>query len=339
MANTLKDVASAAKVSSATASLVLNGLAEGRVSEEVANRVIATAKNLNYRPNLVARSLRTQESKTIGLISDQIATTPFASQMLAGAQLLAAKEHWLLFVVNADGDKEVEASASRALIQHNVTGFIYASMYHREVEVPKVINNKNVVLLDCFDNSNQYHSIIPNEYGGARNAVAFLVKNGHTKIAHITDGENKFAAPLREKAYKEVLNENGIEFNKNYLLKTPSSNATEGYEATKKLLQLKVPPTAIFAYTDRMAMGAYAAIHEAGLKVGEDISVIGFDNQPDIASAMRPGLTTIQLPHFEMGEMATEILIKQLQNSESETPIRHLIDCPLVVRDSVGPAR
>ena len=339
MAHTLKNVAEAAGVSPATASIVLNGRAKGRVSEEVANRVIATAKELNYHPNLTARSLRTQESKTIGLISDQIATTPFASQMLAGAQMEAVKEHWLLFVVNADGDKDVEFSASRALIQNNVSGFIYASMYHREVEVPNVINSKNVVLLDCYDKTNRFHTVIPNEYGGARNAVQFLVKNGHKKIAHITDGKNTVAAPAREKAFRDVLRENKIEFVDEYLIKTPSSNAAEGYEATKQLLNLKNRPTSIFAYTDRMAMGAYAAAHEAGLEIGKDISIIGFDNQPDIANALRPGLTTIQLPHYEMGKVATHLLINELKNSESESAKEHQIDCPLVVRDSVGSAR
>lgn len=151
MAKTLKNVAEAAGVSAATASIVLNGRAEGRVSEEVANRVIATAKELNYRPNLTARSLRTQESKTIGLISDQIATTPFAGQMLAGAQDVAWRNGWLLLLINTEDDKNFEDTATKALIQRNVDGFIYASMYHREVSIPKSIAERQVVLLDCFE--------------------------------------------------------------------------------------------------------------------------------------------------------------------------------------------
>lgn len=339
MARTLKNVAEAAGVSPATASIVLNGRAKGRVSDEVASRVIETAKELNYRPNLTARSLRTQESKTIGLISDQIATTPFAGQMLAGAQDVAWRNGWLLLLVNTDEDKNFEDTATKALIQRNVDGFIYASMYHREVSIPKSISDQQVVLLDCFEKSKNHDSVVPNEYKGARAATELLVSKKHQKIAHITDSSNSFAAPIRIRAYEDVLKENGISINSDYVIKVKGSNTSEGYEAAKKLLALKDQPTAIFAYNDRMALGAYEAIQEEGLVVGKDISVIGFDNQPYLAEALRPGLTTVQLPHYAMGAWAAQRILDQLQNSESKVTMQHQIDCSLVIRDSVGPAR
>ena len=339
MAHTLKNVAEAAGVSPATASIVLNGRAEGRVSAAVADRVLATAKELNYRPNLTARSLRTQESKTIGLISDQIATTPFAGQMLAGAQDVAWRNGWLLLLVNTDDDKKFEDSATKALIQRNVDGFIYASMYHREVTIPKAISDQQVVLLDCFEKSGNHDSVIPAEYKGARAAIEYLVSQGHRKIAHITDGGNLYASPERMRAFKDVLTENKIEVKDEFVLKVKGSDTQEGYAACKQLLTLKSRPTAIFAYNDRMAFGAYEAIQEAGLIVGKDISVVGFDNQPHFADSLKPGLTTVQLPHYAMGAWAAQRLLDQLQNSESTTSIRHQIDCALVVRESVGPAR
>ena len=339
MAHTLKNVAEAAGVSPATASIVLNGRAEGRVSAAVADRVLATAKELNYRPNLTARSLRTQESKTIGLISDQIATTPFAGQMLAGAQDVAWRNGWLLLLVNTDDDKKFEDSATKALIQRNVDGFIYASMYHREVTIPKAISDQQVVLLDCFEKSGNHDSVIPAEYKGARAAIEYLVSQGHRKIAHITDGGNLYASPERLRAFKDVLTENKIEVKDEFVLKVKGSDTQEGYAACKQLLTLKSRPTAIFAYNDRMAFGAYEAIQEAGLIVGKDISVVGFDNQPHFADSLKPGLTTVQLPHYAMGAWAAQRLLDQLQNSESTTSIRHQIDCALVVRESVGPAR
>ena len=339
MAHTLKNVAEAAGVSPATASIVLNGRAEGRVSAAVADRVLATAKELNYRPNLTARSLRTQESKTIGLISDQIATTPFAGQMLAGAQDVAWRNGWLLLLVNTDDDKKFEDSATKALIQRNVDGFIYASMYHREVTIPKAISDQQVVLLDCFEKFGNHDSVIPAEYKGARAAIEYLVSQGHRKIAHITDGGNLYASPERMRAFKDVLTENKIEVKDEFVLKVKGSDTQEGYAACKQLLTLKTRPTAIFAYNDRMAFGAYEAIQEAGLIVGKDISVVGFDNQPHFADSLKPGLTTVQLPHYAMGAWAAQRLLDQLQNSESTTSIRHQIDCALVVRESVGPAR
>lgn len=338
MAKTLKNVAEAAGVSAATASIVLNGRAEGRVSEEVANRVFAKAKELNYRPNLTARSLRTQESKTIGLISDQIATTPFAGQMLAGAQDVAWRNGWLLLLINTEDDKNFEDAATKALIQRNVDGFIYASMYHREVSIPKSIADRQVVLLDCFDRAKAFDSVVPAEYKGSRVATEHLVANGHKKIAHITDSNNTVASPERLRGFKDVLTENKITINDSYILKMPGSNSREGYVMTQKLLALKERPTAIFAYNDRMALGAYEAIQEIGLEVGKDISVIGFDNQPYFADALRPGLTTVQLPHYEMGAWAAQHMLDQLKNSESNKPMQNQIDCALVVRNSVGPA-
>lgn len=341
MAKTLKDVAEAAGVSSATASLVLNGRADGRVSANLASRVKEAAADLNYRPNLVARSLRTQESKTIGIISNDVATTPFAGAMLSGAQEVAWRNGWLLLLVNTNGDATMEKAATRSLIQRNVDGLIYAAMFHQEIETPKFLENQQVVLLDCFDRDKKFDSVVPDEYQGATNAVEYLISQGHTKIAHVTTNEMTIASQGRMKAYKDVLSKAGIEFRDDYLVKGKGANAQDGYLTTKNLLALKDRPTAIFAYTDRMAMGAYEAINEAGLSIPGDISVIGYDNQPFLADALMPPLTTVQLPHFEMGAWAATRLLQAIdpENSEPLNQKGQVIACPLVVRDSVAPPR
>lgn len=341
MAKTLKDVAEAAGVSSATASLVLNGRADGRVSADLAERVEKAAEKLNYRPNLVARSLRTQESKTIGVISNDVATTPFAGAMLSGAQEVAWRNGWLLLLVNTNGDSEVERAATRSLIQRNVDGFIYAAMFHQEIQTPEYLEGQHVVLLDCFDSEKKFDSVVPDEYTGASDAVQYLVEQGHTKIAHISTTTTTIASRQRLQAYKDVLKKSKIEFRDDYVACHKSANAQDGYEATKKLLALKDRPTAIFAYTDRMAMGAYEAISEVGLSVPADISVIGYDNQPFLADALMPPLTTVQLPHFEMGAWAATRLLQAIdpENSETLEQRGQVIACPLVIRDSVAPPR
>jgi LacI family transcriptional regulator len=341
MAKTLKDVAEAAGVSSATASLVLNGRADGRVSADLAERVEKAAEKLNYRPNLVARSLRTQESKTIGIISNDVATTPFAGAMLSGAQEVAWRNGWLLLLVNTNGDEQMEKAATRSLIQRNVDGFIYAAMFHQEIDTPEYLNGQQVVLLDCFDSEKKFDSVVPDEFNGATSAIQYLVDQGHTKIAHISTNAKTIAARERFNAYKKVLKNNSIEFREDYVVRDESANAQDGYNATKKLLELRDRPTAIFAYTDRMAMGAYEAINEAGLSVPGDISVIGFDNQPFLADALMPPLTTVQLPHFEMGAWAATRLLKAIDPENSEPLVQkgQVIACPLVIRDSVAPPR
>jgi len=341
MNKTLKDVAEAAGVSSATVSLVLNGRALGRVSAELAVRVEEAATRLNYRPNLVARSLRTQESMTIGIISNDVATTPFAGAMLAGAQEVAWRNGWLLLLVNSNGDPEMEKSAVRSLIQRNVDGFIYAAWFHQEIQTPAYLNGKKIILLDCIDTSNKYESVVPNEYQGATDAVQYLVDQGHTRIAHISTTENTIASRERLKAFKDVMKSNGLDYNSEFIVKVKSPNASDGYIGAKKLLELVERPTAIFCYTDRLAMGAYEAIAETGLSIPKDISVVGFDNQVNVADALRPTLTTVQLPHFEMGAWAATRLLEAIdpENSEPLTQHGQVITCPLVIRDSVAPPK
>ena len=339
MATTLKDVAEAAGVSSATASLVLNGRADGRVSPELADQVQKAASRLNYRPNLVARSLRTQESKTIGIISNNVATTPFAGAMLAGAQEVAWRNGWLLLLVNSNGDAVMERAAARSLIQRNVDGFIYAAMFHQEIQTPDFLKGQKTILLDCVDSAKKYNSVVPDEYQGAFDAVQYLVNQGHTRIGHISTKENVIASHIRLKAFKDVLKANNLQFDGDHIAEGKTANSFDGYLQMKKLLEQKDTPTAVFCLTDRIAMGAYEAIAEAGLSVPRDISIIGFDNQLNIADALNPLLTTVQLPHFEMGARAATRLLEAIESENSEPQVAEemLVHCPLVVRDSVAP--
>ena len=342
MRKTLKDVAELAGVSSAAASLALNGHT-GRVSPDVVARVEKAAKSLNYQPNLVARSLRTQETKTIGLISDNVATTPFAGQMIAGAQEIAWRNNWLLLMIDTEKNSDLEAAAIKSLLHRNVDGFIYASMYHKVIKVPAQLESRPIVLLDCVESAKKpiYNSVVPNEYEGAITAVRYLIAQGHRHIGHLTTNEPAIAVSERLRAYKDALAEANIEFNPKYLAQEGDSNASEGYEGAKKLLSGKSKITAIFCYTDRMAMGLYEYAQQQGLSIPKDLSVIGFDNQLYLASALRPGLTTVQLPYYAMGAWATQRMIEMLTNEDSESlqPMRELTDCPLVIRESVAPPR
>jgi LacI family transcriptional regulator len=191
------------------------------------------------------------------------------------------------------------------------------------------------------DSAKKFDSVVPNEYQGATDAVQYLVDQGHKRIAHISTSENVIASRKRLKAFKDVLKANNLDFNPDYVVKVADSNSIDGYAGTQKLLALKELPTAIFCYTDRIAMGAYEAITEAGLSVPKDISVVGFDNQLNIADALRPPLTTVQLPHFEMGAWAVTRLLEAIdpENSEPLKQMGQVIACPLVVRDSVAPPK
>ena len=336
----LSDVAAAAGVSSATVSLVLSENADGRVSEGVEKRVLAAAKKLRYSPNLVARSLRTQKSKTIGLISDTVATTNFAGQMLAGAEEMAWKRGWLLIFVDTSADSQNEERAIKALLQRNVEGFIYASMFHRKLDYPLQLKNQPTIFLHCSLNSPDTHSsVVPDEYASASLAMDFLIKNGHREIGWIGITNPTVGGRERSRAYIDAMKKLKVKDYKSLMFNTFESYANDGYVGAMKLLQGLRRPTALFCFSDRMAMGAYRAANEIGLRIPQDVSIMGFDNQPHIAEALWPPLSTMQLPHYEMGTWAAQRLIDVLENQDSESVLceQKVITCKLIERDSVAP--
>jgi LacI family transcriptional regulator len=329
----IADVAEAAGVSTATVSLVLNGRSV-RVSDETRERVHQAAAHLGYTPNTVARGLRTQLTRTIGLISDEIATTPFAGRMFAGAQDAARENSHLLIMVNTDNDPAVEADAIAALSAQQVDAVIYAAMWHRVVEVPAGLP-ANSVLLDCRSESGSHPSIVPDEYAGAVLAVQALVDAGHQRIAYVdAAGDDLPAAWLRREAWRDVLLSSGLRIDETLHIADEISSAG-GRRATATLLALEPQrrPTAVFCFNDRMALGAYIAARHAGLSIPRDLSVVGFDDQPFVAAELDPPLTTVALPHYEMGRWSVEVALG-LRTPESDV---HLMACRLVTRDSVAP--
>lgn len=335
---TLRDVADRAKVSVSTVSLVLNGRDGGRVKPAVSKRVRKSAQELGYSPNLLARGLRTSQTQTIGLISDRVASTPFAGRMLAGAQNAAWDAGRLLLLVDTGGDAEMEQEAVRALAQRNVDALIYASMYHRVVELPTVPAELPLVVLDArpADNRPDLAWVVPDEAGGARAAVTALLDAGHTRIGYCSDAVDVPAVHERLRSFHDTLAERGITAAPELVVQVDGSNAADGREAASRLLSLPEPPTALFCYNDRMAMGAYRAAREFGLRIPEDVSIVGFDDQEHVADGLAPGLTTVALPHYEMGVWAAEQVLATLTGGEQGEPNQRRMPCPLVSRESVA---
>lgn len=330
----IADVAKAAGVSSATVSLVLNG-AEARISPDTRERVRRIAEEIGYVPNPIARSLRTRSTRTIGLVSDRIATTPFAGRMLAGAQEVAREHGHLVILVDTDGHPEVEADAIRTLVNHQVDGIIYASMWHRVLRAPADLP-PGAVFLDCRPEDGGFPAVVPHDYAGGRAAVRELVEFGHRRVAFIdTDEERPVAAELRYRAYVDVLTEAGIDPDPDLHVSVPTS-AAGGRAAAEALWALPPDrrPTGVFVFNDRIAAGVYSWANRAGLRVPDDLSVVGYDDQQLIAAELDPPLTTVALPHAAMGRWAMEVALGIRDASDSHP---HLMDCPIIRRASVGP--
>ncbi|GAA1635085.1 LacI family DNA-binding transcriptional regulator [Microbacterium flavum] len=332
----ISDVAAAAGVSVTTVSLVLNDV-ESRISAETRERVRAAAAAVGYAPSSVARGLRQQRTNTVGLISDQIATTPFAGRMLAGAQDVARENGKLVFLVDTSGDRVVEDAAIRALAAQQVDAMIYAAMWHRVVPVPESLP-ADAVFLDCRPEGGGRRSVVPDDHAGGVAAVRELVAAGHERIAYVdaVPGPGRpIAADLRLAGYREVLADAGIAADPLWHVHGEMS-ARGGRDAADQLLALDDArrPTALFCFNDRMAAGAYLAVRARGLRIPHDISIIGYDDQQLIAAEQDPPLTTVALPHYEMGRWAMEVA---LGIRVGETDATHQMECPVIRRDSVGP--
>lgn len=328
------DVARLAGVSRTTVSFVVNNRPNTAIPQETQDRVRAAVKELGWRPNAMARGLRSQRSHTIGFLSDEIATTQYAAEIIQGAQEAAWAEGTLLLLVNTDRNAELEHAALEMMLQRQVEGLIYATMYHRPVHVPSNLGDVPMVLLDCYADDRSLPSVVPDEVQGGRTATEVLLRHGHRRIGFINNVDPILATRGRLEGYHQALTNDGISFNDS-LVVNQISTAAGGYDGAIALMSLPEPPTALFCFNDRMAMGAYDALRTLNLRIPHDVSVIGFDNQKLIAGELHPGLSTIALPHYEMGRWAVEYLFKAAGHGDDKPP-QHLLRCPYIERASVA---
>ncbi|SDD83568.1 LacI family DNA-binding transcriptional regulator [Glycomyces harbinensis] len=332
----LTDVAKAAGVSTATASMALNGTGGNRIGSETRDRVLAAAAALGYRPNTVARGLRTRRTQMIGFVGDNVATTPFAGQMIRGAHDAAREAGFLLLMIDTTGDPEETGEAIAALQERQIDGILLATMYHQAIDVPKEIKSTPVVLLDCSADGT-VSSVVPDERGGTLGVLAELAAAGHRRIGHVTTAEDVEARHIRLAAWREHVTAYGLDAG-DLLAESPEARTHDGYEAAMRLLGRPERPTAIFCFNDRMAMGVYRAAAERGLSIPGDLSVVSYDDQELIAPELAPGLTSAALPHYEMGSWAVKELLRRLDEPDAE-PVQHLMPCPTARRQSVAAPR
>jgi LacI family transcriptional regulator len=339
----IKDVAQAAGVSVTTVSHVLNEVAYARVSPETKDKVRSAAEHLGYGPNRLAQALRTQRTGMLGLVSEDIATTPHAGRIILGADEAAKARGYNLMIINTSGAASLSSRKAdvEALLERRVDGILYATMYHRTVELPDNLATVPSVLVDSVATGGNITAVIPDEDGGARAAVGALLEAGHTRIGFLNNTDDVPATHQRLRAFRAVLDEAGLDCDAAPVESAPSE-VQGGYEAALRILSRGDRPTALFCYNDRMAIGAYRAAAELGLKIPHDLSVVGFDNQELIAANFHPGLTTVALPHYEMGAWATEHLIDAIEGkTDLSLMALHptILGCPLVRRDSIAAPR
>ena len=336
----IKEVAVAAGVSVTTVSHVLNDVSYARISPETRDKVKSAAEQLGYGPNRLAQALRTQRTGMLGLVSEDIATTPHAGRIILGADEAARARGYNLMIINTSGSASTESRDAdvEALLERRVDGILYATMYHRQVQVPVNLGSVPSVLVDSVSTGGSITAVVPDEEGGARAAVGILLAAGHTRIGFLNNTDDVPATRDRLRGFRATLTEAGLDGDA-APVESEISEVQGGYEAARRILARPDRPTGLFCYNDRMAMGAYRAAAELGLSIPADLSVVGFDDQELIAANLYPGLTTVALPHYEMGAWAAGNLIDAIEGkTDLALMALHptILDCPLVARDSVA---
>jgi LacI family transcriptional regulator len=335
----LAEVAAEAGVSPSTVSHALNGTRAVRA--ETLERVVRAAERLGYTHNRAARGRAKRRTAVVGLVIDCIATTPFAGRIIQGAQEAARERGILLMVVDSGGDLELEEGQLRALADRRVDGILLARSSHQEIERPDGIGDIPVVLIDAVPAHGwAVPAVAPDERGIAATAVAHLLAAGHQYVAFITAAGDTPATRGRYAGFRSAVEWAGL-YDTHAVVERAEPDAAGGRRIGRRLLD-HAPgerPTAIFCFNDQMAMGVYQAAEALGLEVPRDCSVVGVDDLEIVAAALDPGLTTMALPHREMGRWGMTSLLEHIEGRAVDATEPFLLAGDLVERRSVAPPR
>jgi LacI family transcriptional regulator len=334
-APTMMDVAARAQVSQTTVSLILNNAMGTRLSGQTRQAVLDAARELGYhlvkrgdpKPNPAAATV-------IGYVADEISTDPWCAIALDGIREKAWEHGLTVSAAVTRGDRDMERAVHAQMSAQPLLGLIYGSIQTLEIEANPAFKRIPTILVNCHAADRSLPSIIPGSVVGGRTATERLIAAGHSRIGMIQGEVWMESSKDRLKGYRQALANHEISFDP-ALVRPGNWEPPAGYEQTLELMKLPRPPTAIFCANDLMAIGCYDALRDLGKRIPDDISVIGYDDR-EIAQYMRPPLTTMVLPLYEMGSRAAEYIIAQAGRPDPRPP-QIKVECPLVERMSIAP--
>jgi LacI family transcriptional regulator len=332
---TMTDVARLAGVSQTSVSLILNRTIDARISKTTRERVMATAREIGYElPGARRPSVSASQRNVIAYIVDEISTSPHPVVSFDGARDAGWESGFLVAAHVTRSNPQLEAMTIEAILRDpRVVGVIYSTIFTRPVTLPVELFSLPTVLLNCHTADRRAHAIVPGEVAGAFTATRYLLSKGHSRIGFINGEPWMEASVDRLKGYRQALATADIAFDPQ-LFRNGDWLPLQGYQLALELLSLSVPPTAIFCANDLMAMGALEAATKLGLRVPEDLSIMGYDDQ-ELARYTHPPLSTLVLPNYEMGRRAAELVIDLACHKKTVRPMTVKIDGPLIERNSV----
>ncbi len=341
---TIYEVAKAAGVSPKTVSRVLNG--EARVGEQTKKAVNEAIAKLGYVPSNAARMMRSNRSGLIGLITGALSQNLEPSEptglpalyIVQGIQQALADSNKTLMIADAGGDSTKVPQLMQTFLQHRVEALIYVADHHKAIEFDSSVANCPVVLVNGFDNNNT-PAVVPDDQQCQFDLVSALVEAGHKRIAYLTLANSMVATQLRIAGYKEALTHHQLPYDSTLVAcarkAVDSDDGQLLQQELDSMLNLEEPPTAICCGNDEMAMRLYALINAKGLRIPQDISVVGFDNYRVIAETLSPPLTTVELPYFTMGQKAATHVMELIKGEEQNSRAPLAVRGPVFQRSSV----
>ena len=328
---TLQDVAREAGVSRTTASFVLTGRLDMRVAPGTKERVLQIARQLDYRPNLVARSLRTNRPVTLGLISEGATGDMLAGGSVSASIRTAAVNHQLMMLGEVGAGDMAISELAHEMLDRGVGAFLYVADHTRRIdEIPPVLLEYPLVLVNCLTDQDGIPMVVPDEFGAGRAAGMALLDAGHGERIVLVGRtpSDAVAAAERKAGLVDALGERGLELADQLSVNWEPDAARE---VVRQALGDSARPSALVCSNDRIALGVYRAIADAGLVVPDDISVIAFDDSA-LAEWLDPRLTGLAVPHAELGRKGVELLL-----DPDRAGSVHLVAMPLRRRGSIGP--
>ncbi|KGQ24074.1 substrate-binding domain-containing protein [Gallibacterium anatis] len=310
---TMKDIARIAKVSTSTVSHVINNTRY--VSDEIREKIMKVVNELNYTPSAVARSLKVKETKTLGMLVTAT-SNPFFAEVVSGVEQYCNQHHYNLIISSIDGNEQRLQQNIQTLIQKQVDGLLLMYSDTRHAMVEQLNLNLPIVVMDWWPTELNADKIYENSEFGAYLATKTLIEQGHKNIAIITGKLDKSLAHNRLLGYQKALQDAHLPINPDWIIES-HFDFEGGVEGMKKLLQITPRPTAVFACSDTIAVGVYQVAWQQGLRIPQDISVIGYDNIM-LAQYLTPPLTTIHQPKAELGKLAVETLLERIKSPDLE---------------------
>jgi LacI family transcriptional regulator len=334
---TIRDVARLAKVHPGTVSRALNSETRALVNQETAQRVIRAAEQLGYRPNPIARGLKTNRSYTIGVLIPDI-TNPLFPPILRGIEDRLDDAGYTSLIVNTDNDAERERSHLEAMRARQVDGFISATArLDRQLLAEIAASGTPLVLVNRSLEDGSVPAVTVNDRQGIRLAVEHVAALGHQRIAHVAGPQNTSTGHRRYLGFLEAMRSAGLEVPEQHVRFGRWFTEEEGVRACAELFDEAKDITALVAANDRLAIGCYDALELRDLRCPEDVSIVGFNDMPFV-DRLRPPLSSVRVPQREIGTVAADLLLQRLGDG-SQTAREILLEPTLIIRGSTAPPR